>query len=143
MVYLVSYPNFWSYADIDRRITSSVNMMIIDYSIGNCLMTDTSADDSEDEQSWARLRDETTRADVYCHEDHKQEWQEEAEHNGQSLSRYLYDLIEEARGYREGGLPLLESKDERSVSRNLNPGSKSYRMNSIKLFILHSDCSLV
>lgn len=76
-------------------------------------MSDAYEESQQADRAWDRLRDETTRADVYCHEDHKQAWQEEAEHNGQSLSRYLYDLIEEARGYREGGLPLLESKDER------------------------------
>lgn len=76
-------------------------------------MSDTSADGDQGEQSWARLREETTRADVYCHEDHKEEWQEEAEHNGQSLSRYLYDLIQEARSIRKGDVPVVASKDER------------------------------
>ncbi|APX95389.1 hypothetical protein [Natronorubrum daqingense] len=64
-------------------------------------------------QEWARLGEDTERAEVYCHEDHKTEWKKEAKHEGQSLSRYLYDLVQEARAYREGGLPLIASKDER------------------------------
>jgi Glu-tRNA(Gln) amidotransferase subunit E-like FAD-binding protein len=45
--------------------------------------------------------------------DHKGEWQEEAEAVGQSLSQYLYDLVQEARAYREGDMPIITSEDER------------------------------
>jgi Glu-tRNA(Gln) amidotransferase subunit E-like FAD-binding protein len=74
-------------------------------------MTDTSTDDSD--STWDRLDDETAKAQLYPHEEHKKEWQQEAEEVGQSLSRYLYDLIQEARAYREGDLPVITSKDER------------------------------
>jgi len=76
-------------------------------------MTDTSASDSDADPDWNRLDDETAKAQLYPHEDHKEEWQQEAEESGQSLSRYLYDLIQEARAYREGDLPVITSKDER------------------------------
>jgi hypothetical protein len=62
-------------------------------------MTDTSTDNSD--PTWDRLDDETAKAQLYPHEDHKEEWQQEAEEGGQSLSRYLYDLIQEARAHRE------------------------------------------
>ena len=75
-------------------------------------MTDTSTSDSDSEPDWYRLDQETTKAQLYPHEDHKEEWQEEAEKAGQSLSQYLYDLIQEARAYREGDVPIT-SEDER------------------------------
>jgi hypothetical protein len=62
-------------------------------------MTDTSTDNSD--PTWDRLDDETAKAQLYPHEDHKEEWQQEAEEGGQSLSRYLYDLIQEVRAHRE------------------------------------------
>lgn len=76
-------------------------------------MTDTSTSDSDSGIGWYRLDDETTKAQLYPHEDHKDEWQEEAETVGQSLSQYLYDLIQEARAYREGDMPIITSEDER------------------------------
>lgn len=76
-------------------------------------MADTSVSDSNSDPDWYRLDDETTKAQLYPHEDHKTEWQQEAEHAGQSLSQYLYDLIQEARAYREGDMPIIASEDER------------------------------
>lgn len=76
-------------------------------------MTDTSTDSSDGDSDWNRLDDETAKAHLYPHEDHKNEWQQEAEQAGQSLSRYLYDLIQEARAYREGDVPIIASEDER------------------------------
>lgn len=76
-------------------------------------MTDTSTSDSDSDPDWYRLDDETTKAQLYPHEDHKEEWQDEAEKAGQSLSQYLYDLIQEARAYREGDMPIITSEDER------------------------------
>lgn len=76
-------------------------------------MTDASTSDSDSDPDWYRLDDETTKAQLYPHEDHKEEWQDEAEKAGQSLSQYLYDLIQEARAYREGDMPIITSEDER------------------------------
>ena len=76
-------------------------------------MTDTSASDSDSKPDWYRLDDETTKAQLYPHEDHKDDWQQEAEKVGQSLSQYLYDLIQEARAYREGDVPLIASENKR------------------------------
>ena len=76
-------------------------------------MTHTSTSDSDSGTDWYRLNDETTKAQLYPHEDHKDEWQEEAETVGQSLSQYLYDLIQEARAYREGNMPIITPEDER------------------------------
>ncbi|MEF8813535.1 MAG: hypothetical protein V5A55_06920 [Halovenus sp.] len=77
-------------------------------------MADTSADsDSDPAPDWNRLDDETTKAQLYPHEDHKEEWQQEGEHAGQSLSQYLYDLIQEARPTEKGDMPMIASEDER------------------------------
>ena len=56
-------------------------------------MTDTSTGNSDSDTDWYRVDDETTKAQLYPHEDHKEEWQEEAEKAGQSLSQYLYDRL--------------------------------------------------
>lgn len=76
-------------------------------------MSDAYEESQQADRAWDRLREDTEKAEIYCHEDHKTEWKKESKHEGQSLSRYLYDLIQEARAYREGGLPLIASKDER------------------------------
>lgn len=76
-------------------------------------MTDTSVESPSSKKDWDRMREETVRSELYCHEDHKGEWKEEADQEGVTLSRYLYDLIQEARSYRQGGLPVIASKDER------------------------------
>lgn len=51
----------------------------------------------------AGLPESTTRVPIYCDESHKEEWMEEAEEKGYSMSRYLYELVQEARAYREEG----------------------------------------
>lgn len=52
----------------------------------------------------AGLPESTTRVPIYCDESHKEEWKEEAEEKGyNSMSKYLYELVQEARAYREEG----------------------------------------
>ena len=52
----------------------------------------------------AGLPESTTRVPIYCDESHKEEWKEEAEEKGyNSMSKYLYELVQEARPYREEG----------------------------------------
>ena len=41
-----------------------------------------------------------TSVDIYCHRQHKGQWQQEADEQGLSLSRYLVELIQEARWQR-------------------------------------------
>ncbi len=41
-----------------------------------------------------------TSVDIYCHRQHKGQWQEEADEQGLSLSRYLVELVQEARWQR-------------------------------------------
>jgi len=56
-------------------------------------MTETSVDSPSDERDFQTLHKNTTRAELFPAKQHKEEWWEEAKHEGSSLSRYLYDLI--------------------------------------------------
>ena len=60
------------------------------------------------------IPDSTTKVTLYCSEDDKDEWSQEVEEKGyKSRSKYLYELIQEARAYREQGfLAHHESEDK-------------------------------
>ncbi|NLV03829.1 hypothetical protein [Haloferax volcanii] len=75
-------------------------------------MTEASLASSDDEQSFQTLHENTTRAELFPAKQHKEEWWEEAEHEGSSLSSYLYDLIQEARMYRDSGAPFIQTQDQ-------------------------------
>lgn len=69
-------------------------------------------DSPSDERDFQTLHENTTRAELFPAKQHKEEWWEEAEHEGSSLSRYLYDLIQEARMYRDSGAPFIQTQDQ-------------------------------
>ena len=75
-------------------------------------MTETSIDSSSDERDYQTLHENTTRAELFPSEQHKEEWWEEADEEGTSLSGYLYDLIQEARMYRNSGAPFIQTQDQ-------------------------------
>jgi len=57
-----------------------------------------------DNDEYAKLSDDRCAVKIYPSEDVAHDWEEEAEEADQSLSRYLQNLIHEARAYREHGL---------------------------------------
>ncbi|WP_233139098.1 hypothetical protein [Halorubrum salipaludis] len=69
-------------------------------------------DSPSDGPDFQTLHENTTRAELFPAKQHKEEWWEEAGHEGSSLSRYLYDLIQEARMYRDSGAPFIQTQDQ-------------------------------
>jgi len=72
---------------------------------------------SDDKDQWkqtAGLAADSTVAQIVCKEPDKKEWDEEAEEKGyRSTSKYLYELVQEARAYRQQGyLAHHQSKEE-------------------------------
>jgi len=62
--------------------------------------------DNDDKQQWKQsggFAADTEVAQIVCKETDLEEWDEEAEEQGKTRSKYLYDLIQEARSYREHG----------------------------------------
>ncbi|MFU1780184.1 hypothetical protein ACM16X_02255 [Haloarcula japonica] len=60
------------------------------------------------------LADDSTRVQIICKEQHRDEWTKEADEKGySSRSSYLYELIEEARAYRKDGFLGWEHAQER------------------------------
>jgi hypothetical protein len=60
------------------------------------------------------LPESTTKVTLYCSEDDKEEWSQEVEEKGyKSRSKYLYELIQEARAYREQGFLAHHESEER------------------------------
>ena len=60
------------------------------------------------------VSEDTVRVPIVCKEDDRETWTKEAEKNGyQNRSRYLYDLIQEARAYRQEGFLSRERSEER------------------------------
>lgn len=60
------------------------------------------------------IPDSTHRVTIYCSETDKQEWDEEVEEQGyRSRSTYLYELIQEARAYRQQGFLAHHQTEER------------------------------
>lgn len=52
----------------------------------------------------AGVSDHHARVTIVCHEDDAETWMEEADENGYpNRSRYLYELTQEARAYRDEG----------------------------------------
>lgn len=66
-----------------------------------------------DSDGYATLSDETSVVKIYPPNQKASEWEQEAEDNGSSLSRYLQTLILEARAYRSEGLLSYEGDQER------------------------------
>lgn len=64
-------------------------------------------------KSSSGLSDETALVKLYPSENHKETWREEAEERDTSLSRYLQELVQEARYLREQG--RLKLGDRRKV----------------------------
>ena len=60
---------------------------------------------SNDKDQWkqtAGLAADSTVAQIVCKEPDKKEWDQEAEERGyRSTSKYLYELVQEARAYRQ------------------------------------------
>lgn len=76
-----------------------------------------SENSNSDKKQWKEtigLPADKTVAQVVCSEKHKEEWKTEADENGYpSMSKYLYELIQEARAYRnEGYLAHHESEEQ-------------------------------
>jgi len=92
-------------------------------------MTETSVDSPSDERDFQTLHKNTTRAELFPAKQHKEEWWEEAEHEGSSLSRYLYDLIQEARMYRDSGAPFIQTQDQtvKQPKQNRRPPNATRR----------------
>jgi hypothetical protein len=62
--------------------------------------------DNEEKEQWQKsggFASDTEVAQVVCKEDDLDQWDEEAEEQGTTRSKYLYSLIQEARSYREHG----------------------------------------
>ena len=60
------------------------------------------------------LPESTTKVSLYCSEDDKEEWDEEVEEKQyKSRSKYLYELIQEARAYRDQGFLAHHESEER------------------------------
>jgi DNA polymerase II small subunit/DNA polymerase delta subunit B len=76
---------------------------------------------TEDNPQWKEtlgLADDSTRVQIICKEEHKEEWTIDAKNQGySSRSSYLYELIEEARSYREDGFLGWEQAQERIESQ--------------------------
>ncbi|MCJ0619722.1 hypothetical protein JZX76_09425 [Haloarcula hispanica] len=72
---------------------------------------------TEDDPQWKEtlgLADDSTRVQVICKEQHRDEWTTDADEKGySSRSSYLYELIEEARAYRKEGYLGWEHAQER------------------------------
>jgi hypothetical protein len=63
------------------------------------------------------ISESTTKVQVYCPEDAKQEWENEVqEHGYKSLSTYLLELIQEARAYRADGF-LAHQESEQQIEK--------------------------
>lgn len=68
-----------------------------------------------DEQSSISLSDDTGLVKLYPPKKHKNQWYEEAEERGTSASKYLQELIQEARFLRQQG--QLKIGDRRQVDQ--------------------------
>jgi len=60
------------------------------------------------------LPESTTKVTLYCSKDDKKEWSQEVEEmRYKSRSKYLYELIQEARAYREQGFLAHHESEEK------------------------------
>ncbi|MFB6103596.1 MAG: hypothetical protein ABEJ57_00730 [Halobacteriaceae archaeon] len=77
---------------------------------------------SNDKDQWkqtAGLAADSTVAQIVCKEPDKEEWDEEAEEKGyRSTSKYLYELIQEARAYRQQGYLAHHQSEEKIADLN-------------------------
>lgn len=73
--------------------------------------------DSESKQgNWERevgLKEETTYVAIYPARTHAETWMQEAKENDQARSRYLIELIQEARAKRQGRLSASDTHEKR------------------------------
>lgn len=73
--------------------------------------------EDQEKQAWQEhggFAADTARITIVCKEDQKTELKEEAEKNGySSTSKYLFELIQEARLYRNEGLLSFEGNQKR------------------------------
>jgi len=74
---------------------------------------------SDDKDQWKRtsgLAADSTVAQIVCKEPDKQQWDKEAEEKGyRSTSKYLYELVQEARAYRQQGY-LAHHRSEEKIA---------------------------
>ena len=74
---------------------------------------------SDDKDQWKQtsgLAADSTVAQIVCKEPDKQEWDEKAEEKGyRSTSKYLYELVQEARAYRQQGY-LAHHRSEEKIA---------------------------
>jgi len=75
---------------------------------------------SDDKDQWkqtAGLAADSTVAQIVCKEPDKEEWDQEAEEKGyRSTSKYLYELVQEARAYRQQGY-LAHHQSEEQIAQ--------------------------
>lgn len=75
---------------------------------------------SDDKQQWKKttgLATDSTVAQIVCKELDKDEWDDEAEEKGyRSTSKYLYELVQEARAYRQQGF-LAHHDSEQKIAK--------------------------
>ncbi len=65
------------------------------------------------------VSESTARVPIYCPEEEKETWKEEVENQGyKSLSTYFFELIQEARAYREAGFLSHQQNEERIEELN-------------------------
>jgi len=74
---------------------------------------------SDDKDQWKQtsgLAADSTVAQIVCKEPDKEEWDQEAEEKGyRSTSKYLYELVQEGRAYRQQGY-LAHHRSEEKVA---------------------------
>ena len=74
---------------------------------------------SDDKDQWKQtsgLAADSTVAQIVCKEPDKEEWDVEAEEKGyRSTSKYLYELVQEARAYRQQGY-LAHHRSEEKIA---------------------------
>jgi hypothetical protein len=70
-------------------------------------------DDKDQRKQTAGLATDSTVAQIVCKEPDKEEWDQEAEEQGyRSTSKYLYELVQEARAYRQQGYLAHHQSEE-------------------------------
>jgi len=71
---------------------------------------------SDDKDQWKQTADlaaDSTVTQIVCKEPDKEEWDQEAEEKGyRSTSKYLYELVQEARAYRQQGYLAHHQSEE-------------------------------
>ncbi|MFB6196158.1 MAG: hypothetical protein ABEI80_08290 [Haloplanus sp.] len=80
-------------------------------------MTKCISEKDSEKQQWKKtggFAEDTAVAQVVCKEDDLEKWDSEVEEQGYgSRSKYLYELIEEARAYRQEGFLSHHQSEQR------------------------------